>query len=160
MPSTIRHSKFYYIAGMKKYLLPLSFLFCFLASCTGSSSEKNEQQASESDLDAARNFIRAALDGDYNKAKQFVVDDSTNKQSLDLYEWNYKNNLSADDKKAYQAASIRMLKDIRRLNDSVTIIPYSNSYKDKEDSLKVIRKNGKWMVDLNFTFQKNDSIPK
>jgi hypothetical protein len=145
---------------MKKLIQLSSFLFLFLAACNDADKKNETVTVSENDIDAARNFIRSALDGDYKKAKTFVVDDSTNKQSLDLYEWNYNNNLTPEDKRAYKTASIRILKDVRKVNDSVTIIPYSNSYKDKSDSLKVIRIDGKWLVDLNFTFQKNDSLPK
>ena len=141
---------------MKQLFQLGSILFLFLLGC------KNSDQSattSENDVDAARNFIRAALDGDYKKAKTFVLNDTTNKQSLDLYEWNYNKNLTAEDKKAYKEASIHLL-ETRQVNDSVTIVQYSNSYKDKKDSLKIIRLGGKWLVDLNFTFQKTDSTSK
>jgi len=121
--------------------------------------ENQKPAVAEDDIDAARNFIRAALDGDYKQARTIIVDDSTNKQSLDLYEWNYNNNISDDDRKAYKSSSIRML-DVHKLNDSVTIVHYSNSYKDKPDSLKVVKLGGRWLVDLNFAFQKNDSLPQ
>jgi hypothetical protein len=121
--------------------------------------ENQKPAVAEDDIDAARNFIRAALDGDYKHARTMIVDDSTNKQSLDLYEWNYNNKISDDDRKAYKSSSIRML-DVHKLNDSVTIVHYSNSYKDKPDSMKVVKLGGRWLVDLNFAFQKNDSLPQ
>lgn len=110
-------------------------------------------------MDAAGKFIRAALDGDYRKAKTLLVKDSTNQQMIEIYEWNYNNKMTQEDKKAYKNASIRFLKETHAVNDSVTIVHFSNSYKDKNDSLKVIKANGQWFIDLNFTFQKNDSIP-
>jgi hypothetical protein len=113
----------------------------------------------ENGMDAAGKFIRAALDGDYHKAKTLLVKDSTNSQVIELYEWNYNNKMSPEDKKGYKKASIRFLKETHQLNDSVTIVHFSNSYKDKNDSLKIIKTNGQWLIDLNFTFQKNDSIP-
>ena len=113
----------------------------------------------ENGMDAAGKFLRAALDGDYKTAKTFLVKDSTNQQVLDIYEWNYNNRMTPEDKKAYKKASIRFLKETHPVNDSVTIVHFSNSYKDKNDSLKVIKTNGQWFIDLNFTFQKNDSIP-
>lgn len=140
---------------MKKLIHLSSFLFLFLISC--SDTDKKETPASETDVDAARNFIRAALDGDYKKARTFIVNDTTNTQSIDLYEWNYNNKVNDEDRKKYKAATIRFL-DTRKINDSLTIISYSNSFKDKKDSLKVMRVNGLWLVDLNFTFQKNDSL--
>ncbi len=111
-------------------------------------------------MDAAGKFIRAALDGDYKKAKTYLVNDSTNNQLLYLYEWNYNNKMTPEDKRAYKNASIRFLKETHQLSDSVTIVHYSNSYKDKQDSLKIIKENGEWFVDLNFTFQPKDSIPQ
>ena len=89
----------------------------------------------------------------------FLVNDSTNQQIIYLYEWNYNNRMTPEDKKAYKNASIRFLNDTHPLNDSVTIVHYSNSHKDKQDSLKVIKSNGRWLIDLNFTFQPKDSIP-
>jgi len=111
-------------------------------------------------MDAAAKFLRAALDGDYKKAKSFLVADSTNKQIIDIYENDYNNKLNAEVKKAYKTASIRFLKETHDLNDSVTIVHYSNSYINKPDSLKIIKANGQWFIDLNFTFQPKDSIPE
>jgi len=78
---------------------------------------------------------------------------------LDLYEWKYKNRFTTEDKKAYKDASIRFLKETHRVNDSVTIVHYSNSYKNQPDSLKVIKMNGQWFIDMNFMVQPKDPIP-
>ena len=148
---------FSYFALMKNFLFTSSLFSLFLLGCNN--NDQPGSTASENDVDAARNFIRAALDGDYKRAKTFVLDDSTNKQSLDLYENYYNKNMSAEDKKGYKAATIHFL-ETRQLNDSMTIVQYSNSYKDKKDSLKIIRLNGKWFIDMNFAFQKTDSTSK
>ena len=141
---------------MKK-LIQLSLLLLLFA-CNNSPKE-TEAVKPENGLDAATKFIRAALDGEYGKARAFLVNDSTNQQMIEIYEWNYNNKMTPEDKKAYKNASIRFLKETHPVNDSVTIVHFSNSYKDKNDSLKVIKANGQWFIDLNFTFQKNDSIP-
>ena len=143
---------------MKK-LIPLAALYIFLLSGCNDPSKESEEIKPENGMDAASKFIRAALDGDYRKAKTLLVKDSTNQQMIDIYEWNYNNKMTPEDKKAYKNASIRFLKETHPVNDSVTIVHFSNSYKDKNDSLKVIKANGQWFIDLNFTFQKNDSIP-
>ena len=111
-------------------------------------------------MDAAGKFLRSALDGDYQKARTYLVKDSTNNQMIDIYEKDYNTNLPPEDKKAYKTASIRFLKETHEVNDSVTIVHYSNSFKNKADSLKVVRINGEWFIDLNFTFQPKDSIPQ
>jgi hypothetical protein len=143
---------------MKKLIQLTPLLILFLASCNDSTKEDDIKP--ENGMDAAGKFIRAALDGDYRKAKTLLVNDSTNQQIIYLYEWSYNNRMTPEDKKAYKKASIRFLKETHKLNDSVTIIHYSNSYKDKADSLKVIKANGQWLIDLNFTFQPKDSIPQ
>lgn len=127
-------------------------------ACNNSNNEPEEIKP-ENGMDAAGKFLRAALDGDYRKAKTLLVKDSTNQQMIDIYEWNYNNRMTPEDKTEYKKASIRFLKETHAVNDSVTIVHFSNSYKDKNDSLKVIRANGQWFIDLNFTFQNNDSIP-
>ena len=110
-------------------------------------------------MDAVAKFVRASLDGEVKKARTYIINDSTNKQILDLYEWKYNNRFTAEDKKAYKNASIRFLKETHRVNDSVTIVHYSNSYKNQPDSLKVIKMNGQWFIDMNFMVQPKDSIP-
>src|SRR5688500_1841754 len=111
---------------MKKLVHLSLLLLLFLSACND--SPKEEEIKPENVMDAASKFIRAALDGDYKKAKTFLVNDSTNEQIIYLYEWSYNNRMTPEDKRAYKNASIRFLKDTHPLNDSVTIIHYSNSY--------------------------------
>ena len=142
-----------------KNVASFTIVFLLLLGSCNDPSNESEIVKPENGMDAAGKFIRAALDGDYRKAKTLLVKDSTNQQMIDIYEWNYNNKMTPEDKKAYKNASIRFLKETHPVNDSVTIVHFSNSYKDKNDSLKVIKTNGQWYIDLNFTFQKNDSIP-
>jgi hypothetical protein len=143
---------------MKKLIQLTPLLILLLSGCNDSTKEEEIKPANG--MDAASKFLRAALDGDYKKARTYLVKDSTNNQMIDIYEKDYNNNLPPEDKKAYKTASIRFLKDTHEVNDSTTIVHYSNSYKNKPDSLKVIRVNDQWFIDLNFTFQPKDSIPK
>jgi hypothetical protein len=59
--------------------------------------------------------------------------------------------MDANEKKKYQSASINV-HAINPVNDSITIIIYSNSYKNDHDTLKLIKTNGLWMVDLKYLF--------
>ena len=111
-------------------------------------------------MEAASQFIRAALDGDIKRARTYIINDSTNKQILDIYENKYNNVFSPQDKKEYKESSIRFLRETHEVNDSITIVYYSNSYMNKPDSLKVIKLNGQWFIDMNFMVQPKDSIPK
>ena len=132
-------------AAMKKLLI--SFLFLpFFYACNNNEETSNK---AESDLDAARMFIRDALDGKWESAKQFLVQDSVNVQLLETAESKY-NVLDKDEKRNYREAEPRFY-DSRKLNDSVTIVNYSNSYMNKRDSLKVVRLNGQCLIDLKYS---------
>lgn len=121
-----------------------------VAACSNEESGEAATQ-SENEVDAARNFIRAALDGNYRNAANFVVKDSMNLQLLDALESNYKKNMDREEQRAYREASIRIA-DVRPLNDSASVVVYSNSYKNKQDSLHVVARQGTWLVDLKYTF--------
>ena len=56
---------------MKQYIvIAASFLLLFSAACNNGDKESPK---SENDIDAARNFIRSALDGKFNEAKQLFI---------------------------------------------------------------------------------------
>lgn len=141
---------------MNKIVFFLFAVLPFLLSCN-SNDRQTTTTTSDSDIDAARNFIQAALVGDFDKAKNFMVKDSLNIGHLNAIE-RLNERLTPQDKEKYQGASIRIHKD-RKLNDSTSVVHYSNSYRNKIDSLKVIKTNGQWLVDFKFMFSKTDSLP-
>jgi hypothetical protein len=138
-----------------------SFLFLTLLGTLGACKNSSQEEGSrpENDVDAARMFIRYALDGDYSKAKQLLVQDSTNLEFLDALEHNYQTRMSREDKRGYRESSINM-HDVSQKNDSITIVKYSNSYKNQKDSVKVVRKGGEWLIDLKYSFLPADSVKK
>ena len=125
---------------MKK--LSAIFLLLFVIACNYQSSYKKAEDAQ----DAGREFIRASLDGDYYKAKFYMMEDSTNRFLLERWKSEY-DNLSADEKAKYKDAEIVVL-NINRENDSVTSYKYFNSYKKDTTTVKVLRIKGEWLVDL------------
>lgn len=142
-----------------KSVIGICFLFLpFYWSCN--SSDKTETPTSENDVDAARNFINAALQGHYDDARRLVVPDSVNNAWVDLFKRAYQEHMSPADKAGYRNASIN-IQDVHTVNDSTTIVKYSNSYKKQNDSLKVVRRNGQWLVDLAYTFSSpvTDALP-
>lgn len=137
---------------MKRILFVFLFLPFFWAC------NNNDQQATsrpENDLDAARMFIRDALDGKWDQAKQFLVQDSVNIQLLEAAQHKY-NALSKDQQRSYREAEPRFY-DSRKIGDSITIVNYSNSYMNKKDSLKVVRVKNQWMIDLKYSLLPNSS---
>lgn len=135
--------------------LLFSFLFLqFFCACNNDA----QPASSEDDIGTARNFIRSALDGDYDKARGYMIQDSVNLQYLDAFEHNYKDRMTREDKMGYRESSIT-IHNVNAINDSVTVVQYSNSFKNKNDSLKVVRNNNAWLVDLKYSFAQTDSLP-
>ena len=135
-------------AAMKRVLIGV-FCLAFASACND--SESVIKNAPENDLDAARMFIRDALDGHFEQARQLMLRDSTNDQTMDVTERNYEH-MSEANKVGYRNASIQIY-NTRDVNDSTRVVTYSNSFKNQKDSLKLVRINSQWLVDLKFTFQ-------
>lgn len=126
----------------------LGSVLLLLGACTS----KKQTATSENDLDAARNFIQAALAGDHKKASQFMLDDSTNQNYLEVTARAFEH-LDPTVKEKYRGASIRIHQPVSYLNDSTTLVIFSNSYKNDPDTLRVCRKDGNWLVDLKYLFE-------
>ena len=141
---------------MQKRECVFFFLLLSLAAC-GDGERQTESRKSSNEIDAARNFIQAALVGDFDRARLFMINDSLNTEGLNAIE-RLNERLSKVEREQYQVASIRIHEN-RRLNDSVHIISYSNSYKNRVDSLRVVKSKGDWLVDFKFIFSKEDSLP-
>ena len=126
------------------------FLVVFSTSCRNSDTDRSDTtKTSENDVDAARNFIRLFLDGELDKARTMLVTDSLNTQIFDAYERIYKNR-QASEKKGYKGSTIQ-IHSVRTVNDSVSVVSYSNSFKKIVDSLKVMKDNGAWKIDLKYS---------
>lgn len=110
-------------------------------------------------MDAARDFIRASLDGKFDNAKKYLLQDSSNLQFLNAVERNYAK-MDAGTRSGYRSASIN-IHLVDPVNDSTTIVVYSNSFKNDHDTLKVLKIDNNWLVDLKYLFtQGKDSIYK
>ena len=134
----------------------LSFLLFIFSSC-GSNEEEQQDITSENDIDAARNFIQSSLNGEYKKARNYLLQDSANLQYFEAYERNF-TRLTGEERRDYREATIN-IHDVKSVSDSVSVIIYSNSYKKDHDTLKVVKTNDQWLVDFKYLFQHNaDSL--
>jgi hypothetical protein len=124
---------------IRKFFLPAVLL---LAACNNVHSFKKAEDAD----DAGTQFIRAALDGDYDKAKFYLYEDSTNQTLLDMWKKRY-DGMPHEERKKYQDADILPI-NIQTVNDSVTSYTYANSYKRDTTTIRVVRIKGDWQVDL------------
>lgn len=150
MPGWIKY--FYFVNMKMKWFMPSALLLALsLAGCKGSGDK--QVTASENNIDAARNFIRAALDGKFNEARGFMLQDSLNTNYMDLAERSYQNTDPAT-RNGYKTSSIRIhSSQVTNPDDSTSIVIYSNSFKNDPDTLKVLRINGQWLVDLKYLYE-------
>lgn len=103
-------------------------------------------------MDATRNFIRAALDGKFDEAKKYMLIDSSNVHYLINAEENY-NKLDPPSKESYAASSIIIHSKDEKIKDSLAVVIFSNSYKNNPDTLRVLKQNNQWLVDLKYLYE-------
>jgi hypothetical protein len=128
----------------------LLLVFCFLISCKSNDEYKQPENA----LDAGRSFIEQSLKGKFNTAKRYMLQDEEN--NYWLTKWNEEFNKSSEqDKAGYSTASINIIEIEDVIADSITLIKFSNSYKNRPQKLKVVKYGGNWQVDFKYTFSGN-----
>lgn len=132
---------------MNKLIL---FITCLFLVSIVSCKNKEKQTKSESDIDAARNFIRAALDGKFKDARTYMLNDSLNTNYMDIAERSYER-IDQTTKDRYRSSSINV-HNKKELNDSTAILIYSNSFKNDHDTLRILKKNNQWLVDLKYLY--------
>jgi hypothetical protein len=125
-------------------------IFCFLVGC----GQPADFAAPETDLQAATDFIRYTLDGDFKYAKKLIVVDSLNEGYLEMVERKY-NGYTVAHKDSMRSASITINEVAQVVKDSVTVVNYSNSYSKTPFKVKSVKVNGAWMIDLKYTFSGN-----
>ena len=126
------------------------FTCCIISSgCTGNV----DYQKPDDPLEAGREFIRFALDGDMRKAKVFILPDGANERLFENIEKKYAAESHAEKDNSKDASII--INKSQSLNDSTTIINYSNSFKRENSEIKLVKINGEWWVDFKYTFTGN-----
>lgn len=130
--------------------------FCFIAfALLACNSNTDVASKPEGDVDAARMFIEAALHGNYKQAQKLLLQDSTNLEGLATAERLYLNS-DVTRQRGLRESSIRF-HNTKKLNDSVSIVEYSNSFTKQKQAVKAVRINSKWLIDFKYTFQNTDS---
>ena len=128
---------------MKHLILALT-LCTLLAAC----HIETPPQKADGPEEAGREFIRASLNGNYDRAMFYLYKDSVKANEMILNKWKSDyDKLSNADKVNFKEASI-VVKSIDKVNDSLSHFIYSNSYKNIQQTINVVRSNGEWLVDL------------
>jgi hypothetical protein len=118
---------------------------CFIVFLTACNAGKTFDKADDAQ-DAGRQFIRASLDGDYEKARFYLLNDSVNLLLISKWQQGF-DKMDRDTRQNYREASILPI-SIRAINDSVTSYTFSNSFRKDTTTVHIVRHNGEWLVDL------------
>ncbi len=134
---------------MKRPYLFIVASLLFFASCNS-----HEKKIPQTDIEVATAFIRDILDNKLDDAEQFVLKDESNQQYFEIIKEQYRKKDKAELEK-YKTADI-LIDEVSNITDSISIVNYSNSYnKTMKNKVKLVRSNGKWLVDLKYTFSGN-----
>lgn len=136
---------------MKLYLKYTAVALLMFLSFSGCNTQKTTP---ETDIDVARAFIEDILHDEFDEAEKLILKDKENMDYFMLFKQKYHAKSKAELEKFKNADII--IHEINNVNDSVTIINYSNSYmKDNNSVIKTVRTDNKWLVDLKYTFSGN-----
>jgi Domain of unknown function (DUF4878) len=128
--------------AMKIIFLILTIVFA--VACNSEAGFKKAEDAQE----AAREFIRASLDGNYDKASFYLYRDSAGVNEMLLNKWkNDYSKWSQEDKVGHKESNIIVI-TTEKINDSSLNYVFSNSYKMDTTTIKVVKANGDWVIDL------------
>ncbi|MFT4022535.1 MAG: DUF4878 domain-containing protein [Flavihumibacter sp.] len=123
-------------------LLSFFLSLALLAGCSNDASFRKAEDAQ----DAGREFIRASLDGNFPKAEFYLHKDTVSLLVFNRWKTGFQK-MTAEEKMNYMDANILPI-EITNINDSVVSYTYSNSYKKIPTTLRVVKINGDWLVDL------------
>ena len=121
--------------------------FCIVATLSCNSGKEGGYKKAENALDAGTQFIRASLDGDYDKAAFYLLKDSTNMLMFEKQQANYKE-LSSKEKDKNKAASIRPVAITSDNDSTVQYKYYHTSNPADTTTLRIVRQQDTWLVDL------------
>ncbi len=102
--------------------------------------------------DATRNFLKAALEGNFDMAKKYMLIDTANIQYLTYAATAYQK-LDTVKKEGYANSSIIIHSSEEKIKDSLAIVIYSNSFMNNPDTLRILKQNNNWLVDLKYLYE-------
>ncbi|MCX6289284.1 MAG: hypothetical protein NTW92_05925 [Bacteroidetes bacterium] len=131
---------------MIKKLLTLVFVSIYLLSC----QQQPDFEIATSPLDGGRYFIESCLQGEFKKAKFYLISDSANQGHFEQITKNYYT-LDKEGRQQLRLASIQ-INEISAIDSSNSVINYQNSFEKVAHKLKVIQTKEGWKVDLKYSY--------
>lgn len=125
-----------------KYLL--LYIAVLSVACGG---KQQDYRKAEDALDAGREFINSKLQGDFSKAAFYLLPNEKNTGILQEMEHSYRKK-NREGRQQWRTASIN-IKEVKDLNDSITVIYFQNSSDKLADTIYVVKQKGDWLVDIS-----------
>jgi len=119
------------------------FAAILLMACGG---KQQDYRKADDALDAGREYINACLQGDFSKAAYYTVPDEKNNQVIKETEKVYREK-DKEGRQQFRTASIN-ISEVKDLTDSSTEIHYNNSFDKQPHTIRVVKRNDTWLVDL------------
>jgi len=132
---------------MRRLIFLLTILAIF--SC----KSKDNYPKAENALDAGREFIDGFLKGDATKANAYMLQDDQNKALLTKLH-NELRRSPKDTQEGYKGSSI-IIGEVDEVTENEVIIQYKSSFDMAPKKVKVVKQNGRWLVDLKYTLNPN-----
>ena len=134
---------------IKKYLALITI------AVTVYSCNSETKKTPVTDIEVTNAFVRNILDNDFKEAEKYLLKDSSNVEIFETFKKQY----NRQDKailEEYKRAQITVHEASTVIPDSIFTFSYSNSYRPLDTTiLKAVRINGKWLIDLKYTFPPN-----
>ena len=134
---------------IKKYLALITI------AVTVYSCNSETKKIPVTDIEVTNAFVRNILDNDFKEAEKYLLKDSSNVEIFETFKKQY----NRQDKailEEYKRAQITVHEASTVMPDSIFTFSYSNSYRPLDTTiLKAVRINGKWLIDLKYTFPPN-----
>ena len=111
-------------------MLKTIFRLFFAIFCIACNAGKTFNKAEDAQ-DAGRQFIRASLDGDYEKARFYLLNDSVNLLLISKWQQGF-DKMDQDTRQQYREANILPI-NIHAINDSVTSYTLFKQFSQRHD---------------------------
>lgn len=131
---------------MIKKLFTLLFTSLSLLAC----QQHSDFEKATSALDGGRYFIESCLQGEFKKARHYLLEDSSNQSHFEQISNNYYQ-LNKEGRQQLRQASIQ-INEISNIDTSNAIIYYQNSFEKVAHKLKVQQTKDGWKVDLKYSY--------
>ena len=136
-----------------RQIIIIFLLMACINSCT-----QTESKRPTTAMEVGNSFIRATLDGDFKNAAALMYNDSANNEIFEAFKRSFEA-FSKDKKASYKNASYTV-NSFTEINDSTSILDYSNTFMKQKQKIKLIKKAAQWSVDFKYTTGDTTTVTK